>query len=139
MATAEGADTSPPGGRTEAMATGTVQVRRIYDEPRQDDGTRVLVDRIWPRGMKKESARLDDWLKAVAPSTDLRKWYGHDPDRFAEFRHCYLRELAAPDAAAALDTLREHAGAGPLTLLTAAKDVARSQAQVLADLLTEGS
>lgn len=118
------------------MAKRTVQVRRVYDDPREDDGARVLVDRVWPRGIKKESARLDDWVKAIAPSTDLRKWYGHDPEKFAEFRRCYLQELKSSEADAALGTLRERAQSGTLTLLTATKDVEHSQAQVLADLLT---
>lgn len=114
-----------------------VQVRRIYDDPRSDDGDRVLVDRVWPRGMKKESAGLDEWAKAVAPSTDLRKWYGHDPDKFAEFRRRYRRELTSGNAADAVGRLRARADGGRLTLLTATKDVGRSHAQVLAELLTE--
>ncbi|MBB3050493.1 uncharacterized protein YeaO (DUF488 family) [Prauserella isguenensis] len=119
------------------MADRAVQVRRIYEDPRDDDGDRVLVDRVWPRGVKKESTGLDEWAKAVAPSTDLRKWYGHDPERFAEFRRRYRRELTSGDAAEAARRLRERADAGRLTLLTATKDVAHSHAQVLADLLTE--
>lgn len=119
------------------MARATVRVRRVYDEVRQDDGARVLVDRVWPRGMKKESARLDEWVKTVAPSTELRKWYGHDPDKFAEFRRCYQQELQSSEAEEALDTLRQRAKSSTLTLLTAAKDVEHSQAQVLADLLTD--
>lgn len=111
----------------------TVHVRRVYEDPRSDDGTRVLVDRVWPRGVRKED--LDaEWLKDVAPSPDLRRWFGHDPAKFAEFRRRYRAELEAGEARAALDHLRELA-AGPLTLLTATKDVEHSHATVLADLL----
>lgn len=116
-----------------------VQVRRIYDEPEPQDGTRVLVDRIWPRGMSRERARLDLWCKQVAPSTELRRWYGHDPARFAEFARRYRAELADPGQAEAFGEL--HALAGPhamLTLLTATKDFQISEAAVLADLIRSG-
>lgn len=79
-----------------------VKVVRVYDEPDDQDGVRVLVDRVWPRGVSKDRAQLDEWLKAVAPSTALRKWYGHDPQRFAEFADRYRDELGAPEPAAAL-------------------------------------
>jgi len=110
-------------------------VRRIYDEPTRQDGTRVLVDRIWPRGMTKDRARLDEWCKQVAPSTELRTWYAHDPRRFAEFSRRYRTELAEPERSAALDHLRTLAGTGALTLLTATKQADISEAAVLADLL----
>jgi uncharacterized protein YeaO (DUF488 family) len=113
-----------------------VRVRRVYDPPRADDGQRVLVDRIWPRGLSKEHARLDEWCKQIAPSTGLRKWYGHDPDRYQEFAHRYRAELDEPERAAALTHLRELAASGPLTLLTATRRSDISQAAVLADLLT---
>jgi uncharacterized protein YeaO (DUF488 family) len=112
-----------------------VQVRRIYDEPKRGDGTRVLVDRIWPRGLTKEKADLDEWCKDVAPSTALRKWYAHDPARFAEFRRRYRAELKAPERAGALAYLRDRAKRHPLTLLTATKQPEISEAAVLADLL----
>jgi uncharacterized protein YeaO (DUF488 family) len=116
--------------------TGTVRVRRVYEEPERDDGTRVLVDRIWPRGVSKDAARLDEWCKQVAPSTELRTWYGHDPDRFEEFGRRYRTELADPERADALAHLRELASAKrPLTLLTGTRDSAISAARVLADLL----
>ncbi|MBC3193010.1 DUF488 domain-containing protein [Pseudonocardia sp. C8] len=110
----------------------TVQVRRIYDPPEKDDGTRVLVDRVWPRGLRKEDARYDEWIKDVAPSTELRKWYGHDPDRFGEFRRRYRAEL---DGSSALERLRECAHHGNLTLLTATRDPEYSQAEVLREVL----
>lgn len=113
-----------------------VHVRRVYEEPSPQDGTRVLVDRVWPRGLSKDKAHLDEWVKDVAPSTDLRRWYGHDPDRFAEFAERYRRELRSDDEAAhALAHLRDLAGGGRLTLLTATKDVDHSQAVVLAETL----
>jgi uncharacterized protein YeaO (DUF488 family) len=112
-----------------------VRVRRIYDEPTREDGTRVLVDRIWPRGMSKDRARLDEWCKQVAPSTELRTWYAHDPKRFAEFRRRYRAELAEPERVSVFDHLTSLAGNGTLTLLTATKDADISEAAVLADLL----
>lgn len=114
-----------------------VQVRRIYDPPETDDGKRVLVDRLWPRGVSKERAQLDEWAKEVAPSTELRKWYGHDPDRFPEFEQRYRAELRDPEHVAAFKQLRKLADSGPVTLLTAAKRSDISEAQVLADVLTE--
>ena len=71
-----------------------IRVRRVYDEPSPDDGARVLVDRVWPRGMRKDAARLDEWAKDVAPTTELRTWYQHDPAKFGEFRRRYTAELA---------------------------------------------
>jgi uncharacterized protein YeaO (DUF488 family) len=112
-----------------------VQVRRVYDPPKSDDGRRVLVDRLWPRGLSKERARLDHWCKEIAPSTELRVWYGHDPDRYSEFAHHYRAELGDPERAAAFAHLRELAGHGQLTLLTATKRSDISEAAVLADLL----
>jgi uncharacterized protein YeaO (DUF488 family) len=112
-----------------------VRVRRVYDDPSPADGTRVLVDRIWPRGLAKATARIDEWAKVVAPSTELRRWYGHDPGRFEEFRRRYQAELAEPERQAAMHRLRELARSGPLTLLTATRDIDHSQAAVLADHL----
>jgi uncharacterized protein YeaO (DUF488 family) len=96
-----------------------VRFRRVYDEPSDADGARVLVDRIWPRGLRKDALRLDDWAKDVAPSTELRTWYGHDPARFGEFRQRYLGELAGAPQRAALGRLRALAASGrALTLLS---------------------
>jgi uncharacterized protein YeaO (DUF488 family) len=113
-----------------------ITYRRIYEEPAPGDGRRVLVDRVWPRGMRKADAHLDEWLRDVAPSTELRRWYGHDPDRFAEFRRRYLAELREPGRRQAADHLREVAGHDRVTLLTATHDVDHSQAAVLAEWLT---
>jgi len=111
------------------------QVRRIYDSPEDSDGTRVLVDRIWPRGVSRERAELDDWCKQIAPSTELRQWYGHDPDRYDEFARRYRAELEDPERAAVYDRLRELTKQGTLTLLTATKRSDISVAAVLVDLL----
>ncbi|MCY1137250.1 DUF488 family protein [Actinoplanes sp. Pm04-4] len=111
-----------------------VRFGRVYDEPVDKATTRVLVDRLWPRGMTKERAALDEWCKQVAPSTELRQWYGHDPDKFAEFRRRYEAELAAGEQARQLAHLRELAEK-PLLLLTASKNADISEAAVLAALL----
>ncbi|GAA4891604.1 DUF488 domain-containing protein [Streptomyces coeruleoprunus] len=117
------------------------RLRRVYDPAAPDDGTRVLVDRLWPRGLTKEDAHIDEWPKSVTPSTELRRWF-HDlddadeEDAFEEFRRRYEAELAAPEATRALTQLRELAARGPLTLLTASKTPERSHASVLRDLLT---
>ncbi|MDJ1132291.1 DUF488 domain-containing protein [Streptomyces iconiensis] len=109
-----------------------VRVRRVYEEPERGDGTRVLVDGVWPRGESKEKAALDAWQKDVAPSTELRKWYGHDPDKYAEFADRYRAELATEEGDQALRTLHARVPeGGTLTLLTATKDLSLSHAQVL--------
>ena len=116
-----------------------VQVRRVYEDPEPGDGARVLVDRLWPRGIAKERLHLDRWAKEVAPSTELRTWYGHQPERFDEFRRRYLTELKAPPAADVVQELRRLAEGAGVTLLTATRDVDRSGARVLADALRGGS
>ena len=116
-------------------ATTGVRVRRVYDPPDPADGQRVLVDRLWPRGLSKSAAALDEWVKAVAPSDELRRWYGHEEGKFAAFRERYGAELQKPERAEALAHLRQLARSGPLTLLTATRDVEHSQAAVLADRL----
>ena len=119
------------------MTHGQIRIRRVYDTPTSEDGTRVLVDRIWPRGISKQAANLDGWIKDAAPSTALRTWYGHDPDKFSQFRARYRAELAAPASQPAVAQLRRLAADRPLTLLTATKDIEHSHAAVLADVLTE--
>lgn len=111
------------------------QVRRVYDEPTAGE-YRVLVDRVWPRGLSKDRAHIDEWCKQVAPSTALRQWYGHDPSRYAEFARRYRAELKDSEHAAALAHLRDLASDHPLVLLTATKQSDISQAAVLADLLS---
>jgi uncharacterized protein YeaO (DUF488 family) len=112
-----------------------IRVRRAYDEPEPDDGARVLVDRLWPRGVSKQAAHLEEWDKDVSPSDELRRWYGHDPAKYDEFRRRYLAELDQPAQRAAVDRLRGLAAKGPVTLITASKAVQISEAAVLADLL----
>jgi uncharacterized protein YeaO (DUF488 family) len=116
-------------------AIAEVRVRRVYDEPEDNDGVRVLVDRIWPRGMTKARAALTEWCKDVAPSTELRKWYSHDPAKFEEFTRRYGAELEQVERAQALQHLRDLAADRRLTLLTASKDVDISEATVLAAIL----
>ena len=116
-----------------------IRVRRVYDEPSPEDGARVLVDRMWPRGLRKDAARLDEWAKDVAPSAGLRTWYQHDPAKFEEFRQRYTAELRQPGPREALSRLRVLAAGRPVTLLTATRDLDLSQAAVLAGLLTQGS
>ncbi len=118
------------------MAKAGVKVGRVYDPPEQARGTRVLVDRLWPRGLAKANAELDDWCREVAPSNELRHWYGHDPARFEEFRRRYVSELEDPSRAEAMARLRRLARSGDLILLTATKRPEISQAAVLAELLS---
>ncbi len=112
-----------------------VRVARVYEERSDDDGYRVLVDRLWPRGVRKDAGAFDEWLRDVAPSTELRHWYGHEEEKHAEFVRRYRAELGTEPAAAAFDRLRELASDGRLTLVTATKELALSHAEVLADAL----
>ena len=110
-----------------------VHVKRAYEPPAPSDGYRVLIDRLWPRGVERESARLDEWARELAPSTELRRWFGHDPARFGEFRERYLDELSAQEAK--LRELRERARETTLTLVYGARDTEHNDAVVLAELL----
>ncbi|MCW5250219.1 MULTISPECIES: DUF488 domain-containing protein [unclassified Streptomyces] len=113
----------------------TVRVRRIYDPPEPDDGVRVLVDRLWPRGVAKDAAHIDEWPKGLTPSTELRRWYHGGGGSYDEFVERYEAELTAPEAARLLDHVRELARAGDVTLLTASTSPDESQASVLLRLL----
>ena len=115
----------------------TVRIRRAYEEPDHDDGSRVLVDRVWPRGRSREALRLAGWEREVAPSDELRRWFGHDPTRWEEFRRRYRAELEAPDRQAALGRLASLARAGTLTLVYGAADEAHNQAVVLREVLLD--
>lgn len=107
----------------------TIHIKRIYDEPSPDDGARILVDRLWPRGVSKEAADLDEWLKDIAPSTELREWFSHKPERFEEFSKKYQHELSNHPAVGILkDLLKEH---DTITLLYGAKDPKINHAVVL--------
>jgi uncharacterized protein YeaO (DUF488 family) len=116
-----------------------VRIKRAYEAPAPEDGTRVLVDRLWPRGVSKERAKIDLWLKDVAPSTELREWYGHDPAKFEEFRRRFTHELEHEPGRSALAKLREMARHGPVTLVFAAHDAEHANATVLRELLANGS
>jgi uncharacterized protein YeaO (DUF488 family) len=111
-----------------------VRAKRIYDPAEPDDGYRVLIDHIWPRGVSREKARLDEWARELAPSDDLRRWFDHVPERFGEFRSRYRDELTAQGER--LEALRNRDG--PLTVLYAARDREHNNAVVLAELLREG-
>jgi uncharacterized protein YeaO (DUF488 family)/iron-sulfur cluster repair protein YtfE (RIC family) len=125
-----GADSGPPD------SAAWIRVGRVYDPPSPRDGFRVLVDRVWPRGLRKDDPRYDDWAKDVAPSAQLRVWYRHEPARFDEFRRRYLAELATePVKLEAVSRLRAKVAEGPVTLVTATKELNLSQAAVLAEFL----
>ena len=109
-----------------------VMLKRAYETPAASDGYRVLVDRLWPRGLAKVKARIDLWLKEVAPSTELRQWFGHDPAKWAEFRKRYRAELKGNPAWAQLESLSHHK---KLTLVYAARDQVHNEAAVLQELL----
>ncbi len=109
-----------------------VRLQRAYDDPTPNDGYRVLVDRVWPRGRTKEQLRLDTWARDLGPSTELRKWFGHDPARWAEFQTRYRAELADPARVRALDALAERARGGSVTLVFGARDSEHNQAVVIA-------
>jgi uncharacterized protein YeaO (DUF488 family) len=112
-------------------------IRRVYDPGPDGNDYRVLVDRLWPRGIRKQDAVLDEWAKELAPSTELRRWYGHDPAKFDEFARRYRTELDAAPAADGVARLRALARQRPVTLVTATRDVDHSAARVLSDFLTE--
>lgn len=122
-------------GEATVTANG-IAVAQVYGSPNTQRGYRVLVDRIWPRGLSKAQASLDEWCRDIAPTTALRRWYGHRPERFAEFRRRYLTELDDRERAEALAKLNALARQGDLTLLTATKDLTLSAAVVLAERLT---
>ena len=112
-----------------------LRLRRIYEPVAPEDGYRVLVDRLWPRGVSREAARIDEWARELAPSDGLRRWFGHDPARFDEFRRRYLEELRL--ASGRLEELRRRAQDGPVTIVFAAKDAERSNAAVLWEALRD--
>ena len=111
----------------------TIQIKRVYDDKSDDDGYRVFVDRLWPRGVSKEDAHFNEWMKELAPSTELRKWFDHKPERFDEFSKRYRKELKEQDEK--LDELRDIAKTKKVTLLFAAKDIEINNAVVIRDVL----
>lgn len=110
-----------------------IRTKRVYDEPQPEDGYRVLIDRLWPRGLSRERARLDEWARDLAPSDGLGKWFGHDPERFDEFSQRYRKELRS--CTDRIDTLRGRAKRGRVTILYGARDKQHNNAVVLAKLL----
>lgn len=117
----------------------TVGLTRAYEDPENGDGMRILVDRIWPRGVSKEALRIDEWIKDLAPSSELRRWFGHDPQKFPEFENRYREELSKGPAREAMERLRSLHAEHDLTLVYAAKDVDHNNAVVLAGILQEES
>jgi uncharacterized protein YeaO (DUF488 family) len=115
----------------------TVRIKRAYEGPVASDGYRVLIDRLWPRGIRREDSRLDEWARELAPSSELRHWFGHDPERFEEFRRRYTAELAGHQEK--LRELRRRARRGTLTLVYGARDTEHNDAVVLAEILRAGS
>jgi uncharacterized protein YeaO (DUF488 family) len=113
-----------------------VRLKRAYEPPARSDGYRVLIDRLWPRGVSKQEARLDEWARELAPSSELRRWFGHDPAKFDEFRRRYREELARQEEK--LGELRRRARGGRLTLVYGARDSEHNDAVVLAELLRRG-
>lgn len=114
-----------------------IKVSRAYDPPLPDDGWRVLADRVWPRGRSRDELALDEWLRDVAPSDELRRWFGHDPGRWDEFRRRYRAELATPECAPLVEHLVERARGGTLTLVFGARDTEHNQAVALAEVIRE--
>jgi uncharacterized protein YeaO (DUF488 family) len=119
--------------KTAGRAAALIKIKRAYDEASSDDGLRILIDRLWPRGLTKEKLKLDSWVKHLSPSNELRKWYRHDPAKFAEFRKRYVAELKAQGEG--LDELRAAVKGRTVTLLTSTKEIDLSHATVLRELL----
>lgn len=119
------------------MALGIIKIKRVYEAAADSDGYRLLVDRLWPRGVSKEDAKVDEWLKEIGPSDELRKWFGHETEKFPEFRKRYKKELGhLPEL---MEHVQELARKHQLTLLYSAKDEEHNQAVVLREVLKEGA
>ncbi len=121
---------------TKSIPAEHLKLKRAYEPPARGDGTRILVDRLWPRGLKKDTAALDHWFKEIAPSTELRQWFAHDLERWSEFRRRYARELRTQ--AEQLESIRALARRGTVTLVYAARDEEHNDAVVLHDILLKG-
>jgi uncharacterized protein YeaO (DUF488 family) len=116
-----------------------LKVKRVYEGKEAGDGKRILVDRLWPRGLRSEQAAVDEWMKDVAPSDELRKWFAHDPEKWAEFQRRYAQELAAPEKAALLKRIAKLAAGGNVTLVYAAKDTEHNNARVLEEFIAKSA
>ena len=112
-----------------------IQIKRVYDPPEPGDGKRILIDRLWPRGFKKEDLKMDEWLKEIAPSDKLRKWFSHDPEKYAESKKRYAKELE--DRSGILARIRADPKKGTVTILFSAKDTEHNNATVLRELLNK--
>jgi uncharacterized protein YeaO (DUF488 family) len=112
-----------------------LKIKRVYDPASPEDGKRILVDRLWPRAIRKADAAIDEWPKDIAPTAELRKWFGHDPAKYEEFKKRYTRELA--DKADLIDRIRNEATRGTVTLLFSARDIDRNNATVLKEILEQ--
>ncbi len=113
-----------------------LKIKRAYEAKAPGDGKRIYVDRLWPRGVSKEKAAFDDWFKDLSPSDELRQWFGHEPDRFAEFRRRYIKELSTPEKQALLKRVANMAEKADVTLVYSAKDTEHNNAVVLGELIT---
>jgi len=114
-----------------------IKLKRVYEPVKRGDGRRVLVERLWPRGLRKDDRRISEWLRDVAPSPELRRWYGHDPAKWAQFRRRYRSELHRPEWRRLLDALADKARRGTVTLVYAARDTERNSAVVLRETLAD--
>jgi uncharacterized protein YeaO (DUF488 family) len=112
-----------------------LRTRRVYEKRNPGDGKRILVDRLWPRGLKREEAHIDEWMKDLAPSDELRQWFGHEPEKWPEFRRRYTQELISPDKARLLDKVARMAGEGNVTFVYAARDTEHNNAKVLVEII----
>ncbi len=112
-----------------------IKIKRIYDPASPDDGKRIYIDRLWPRGMKKEEVKIDEWVKEISPSDSLRKWFGHDPSKYAEFKRRYKKELEKQSEI--LERIKKEGTRKTVTLLFSAKDVEHNNATVMRELLSQ--
>ena len=112
-----------------------LKTKRVYEKRDPGDGKRILVDRLWPRGLKREEAGIDEWMKELAPSEELRRWFGHDPEKWPEFRQRYTRELLAPDKVRLLDRVVRMAREGNVTIVYGARDTEHNNAKVLEEIM----
>ncbi len=112
-----------------------LKIKRAYDKKESGDGKRILIDRLWPRGLSKAEADIDEWIKELGPSTELRKWFGHDPERWVEFRKRYTRELSEPDKKALLENISQMALRQNVTLIYSAKDTEHNDVKVLEEII----
>ena len=119
---------------SKGITASNIKLKRAYDRPGAEDGTRILIDRLWPRGLTKEKASVDLWLKDIAPSTELRKWFGHDPSKWEEFKKLYFRELM--ENSEPIQTLKLELKRGKVTLLYGAKDEVHNEARAILESIT---